>query len=129
MEDLASRFSPRVQLATNGHQAYLEAVEGALGADIDYAMLVKVYGDSTEAKVEKRSSPDKPDKYVSRRKETLTGNPGRKHISTIYAERRNLTMRMSRRRFTRLTNAFSKKLENLAHAVFLHFLSAVRLTD
>jgi len=119
MEDLASRFAHRIQLTTDGHKAYLEAVDGAFGADIDYAMLVKIYGDSIETKVEKRYSPAK---YVSSRKETITGNPDRKHISTSYAERQNLTMRMSMRRFTRLTNGFSKKVDNLAHSVSLYFM-------
>jgi IS1 family transposase len=119
MEDLASRFSHRVQLTTDGHKAYLEAVEGAFGADIDYAMLVKIYGESAEQKVEKRYSPAK---YTGSKVEVVTGNPDRKHISTSYAERQNLTMRMSMRRFTRLTNGFSKKVENLAHAVSLHFM-------
>ena len=82
-------------------------------------MLVEMYGESTEAKVQKRYSPAK---FIASRKEAMTGNPERKHISTSFAERQNLTMRMSMRRFTRLTNAFSKKVENLAHAVSLHFM-------
>jgi len=119
MEDLASRFSHRVQLTTDGWKAYLEAVDGAFGIDIDYAMLVKIYGDSVEPKSEKRYSPAK---FTGSIKEVIMGNPDKKHISTSYAERQNLTMRMSMRRFTRLTNAFSKKVENLAHAVSLHFM-------
>jgi IS1 family transposase len=119
IEDLSSRLSHRVQLTTDGLRVYLDAIEGAFGADIDYAMLVKVYGESIEQKVEKRYSPPN---YVSSRKEIVAGNPERKHISTSYAERQNLTMRMSMRRFTRLTNAFSKKVENLAYAVSLHFM-------
>ena len=119
MEDLASRFSHRVQLTSDGLKVYLDAVEGAFGADIDYAMLVKMYGESAEQKVQKRYSPAK---YTGSRKEVITGNPDPKHVSTSYAERQNLTMRMSMRRFTRLTNAFSKKVENLAHAVSLHFM-------
>jgi IS1 family transposase len=119
MEDLASRFAHRVQLTTDGLKVYLEAVEGAFGADIDYAMLVKMYGESMEQKYEKRYSPAN---YGGSRKEIIAGNPDRKNISTSYAERQNLTMRMSMRRFTRLTNAFSKKVENLAHAVSLHFM-------
>lgn len=119
MEDLASRLAHRVQLTTDGWKAYIDAVDDAFGANIDYAMLVKMYGESTEAKVQKRYSPAK---FVASRKEALTGNPDRKHISTSFAERQNLTMRMSMRRFTRLTNAFSKKVENLAHAVSLHFM-------
>jgi hypothetical protein len=119
MEDLASRFAHKVQLTTDGLKVYLDAVEGAFGGDIDYAMLVKMYGESTEAKVEKRYSPAK---FTGSRKEVIVGNPDKKHISTSYAERQNLTMRMSMRRFTRLTNGFSKKVENLAHAVSLHFM-------
>jgi hypothetical protein len=92
-------------------------VEGAFGADIDYAMLIKLYGHDIEQ--EKRYSPPK---CVGCETRTIAGNPTRKHISTSYAERQNLTMRMSMRRFTRLTNAFSKKAENLAHAVSLHFM-------
>jgi IS1 family transposase len=119
MEDLASRFSHRIQLTTDGLKVYLDAVEGAFGADIDYAMLVKMYGESTEQKVQKRYSPAN---FTGSQKEIITGNPDRKHISTSYAERQNLTMRMSMRRLTRLTNGFSKKVENLAHAVSLYFM-------
>lgn len=119
MEDLASRFSHKIQLTTDGLKVYLEAIEGAFGSHIDYAMLVKMYGESMEQKYEKRYSPAN---YTGSRKEIITGNPDRKHISTSYAERQNLTMRMNMRRFTRLTNAFSKKAENLAHAISLHFM-------
>ena len=119
INDLASRLAHKIQLTTDGWKPYLEAVEGAFGIDIDYAMLVKIYGESTEAKMQKRYSPAK---FTGSIKEVITGNPDRKHISTSYAERQNLTMRMSMRRFTRLTNAFSKKVENLAHAVSLHFM-------
>jgi IS1 family transposase len=119
IEDLASRLGHRVQLTTDGLKAYLEPIEGSFGADIDYAMLVKMYGESMEQKVQKRYSPAK---FTGSKIEIITGNPDRKHISTSYAERQNLTMRMSMRRFTRLTNAFSKKVENLAHAVSLHFM-------
>lgn len=119
MADLASRFSNRLQLTTDGLKVYLEAVEGAFGADIDFAMLVKIYGESMEQKMEKRYSPAK---FGGSIREVITGNPDPKSISTSYAERQNLTMRMSMRRFTRLTNGFSKKVENLAHAVSLHFM-------
>jgi IS1 family transposase len=117
MNDLASRLANRVQLTTDGHRAYLEAVEGAFGADIDYAQLVKLYGDAPEA--QKRYSPAE---CIGCRKEAITGRPDKKHVSTSYVERQNLTMRMGMRRFTRLTNGFSRKVENLAHAVSLHFM-------
>jgi IS1 family transposase len=117
MEDLASRFSHRVQLTTDGWKAYLEAVEGAFGADIDYVMLIKLYGEIIEG--QRRYSPAE---CIGVKTQVISGNPERKHISTSYVERQNLTMRMSMRRFTRLTNAFSKKVENLAHAVSLHFM-------
>jgi len=118
MEDLASRFTHRVQLTTDGHRAYLEAVEGAFGADIDYAMLIKLYGEITPEGQRKYS----PAECIGCKTEVITGNPDRKHISTSFAERQNLTMRMSMRRFTRLTNGFSKKVENLAYAVSLYFM-------
>jgi IS1 family transposase len=118
MNDLASRLSHRVQLTTDGHKPYLEAVENAFGGDIDYARLVKMYGgDFKEGQV--RYSPSE---FVSSEKKVVAGDPDVKHISTSYVERQNLTMRMSMRRFTRLTNAFSKKVENLEHAVALHFM-------
>jgi len=117
MNDLAPRLKNRVQLTTDGHTAYLEAVESGFGHGIDYAMLVKIYGTPPEA--DKRYSPPQ---VIGARRETIQGRPDPAHISTSFAERQNLTMRMSVRRFTRLTNAFSKKVENLAHAVSLHFM-------
>ncbi len=119
MDDLRARLANRVQLTTDGYSAYLEAVEGAFGGDIDYAMLVKIYGDSGSKSPEKRYSPAECTGAKVRR---IEGRPEQKHISTSYVERQNLTMRMSMRQFTRLTNAFSKKLENHAHSVALHFM-------
>lgn len=117
MHDLAERLRHRVQLTTDGHNPYLGAVESAFGMDIDYAMLIKIYGADPEA--EKRYSPAK---CTGCDVKMVTGEPNQKHISTSYVERQNLTMRMSMRRFTRLTNAFSKKLEIHAHSVALHFM-------
>lgn len=119
MQDLASRLSNRVQLTTDGHKAYLEAVEGAFEANIDYAMLVKLYGDAPNKGPERKYSPSI---CKGAKPTTITGNPDMAAVSTSYVERQNLTMRMSMRRFTRLTNGFSKKLENLGHAVALHFM-------
>lgn len=116
--DLRSRLKNRVQLTTDGHRAYLEAVDYSFANDVDYAMLVKLYGVDPEAD-ERRYSPAK---CIGCRTEVVTGNPEPEHISTSYVERQNLTMQMSMRHFTRLTNAFSKKIENLSHAVALHFM-------
>lgn len=118
MDDLASRLAGRVQLTSDGHKPYLEAVEGAFGGDIDYAMLVKLYGAAPESAKGRYS----PAECVGARKTRIEGNPDPNHVSTSYAERNNLTMRMQMRRFTRLTNAFSKKIENHAYAVALHFM-------
>lgn len=116
--DLSSRLASRVQLTTDGHKPYLTAVESAFGSEIDYAMLVKVYG-KTSKKEETRYSPAE---CIGCEKHWVAGNPNPKHISTSYIERQNLTMRMSMRRFTRLTNGFSKKIENHAHAIALHYM-------
>lgn len=117
LDDLKERLSNRVQLTSDGHRPYLAAVDTIFGEDVDYAMLVKLYG--SEPGGEKRYSPPR---CIGARKSVVTGEPDAKHISTSYAERQNLTMRMHMRRFTRLTNAFSKKVENHAHAVALHFM-------
>lgn len=116
INDLANRLRNRVMLTTDGLKAYLEAVEGAFGADIDYAQLIKIYGKPQD---EVRYSPAE---CVGCEVKVISGEPFPPMISTSYVERQNLTMRMSMRRFTRLTNAFSKKLENLRHAVSLYFM-------
>ena len=115
IDDLKTRLANRVQLTSDGHRAYLEAVEDAFGDDIDYAQLVKIYGTAPEA--EKRYSPPE---CIGAKPRAITGNPDPAHISTSYVERQNLTMRMHMRRFTRLTNAFSKKFESHVHMVALY---------
>jgi IS1 family transposase len=117
MKDVAARLTTRVQLTTDGHKAYIEAVEGAFGMDVDYALLIKLYG--SPAQPDTRYSPGV---CIGTESVRVIGSPDEKHISTSYVERQNLTMRMSMRRFTRLTNAFSKKVENHEHMLAIYFL-------
>ncbi len=116
MEDLASRVTTRIQITTDGHRAYAEAVEGAFGMNVDYAMLIKLYGAPSD-NPETRYSPAT---CIGIRTGILSGNPDRQHISTSFVERQNLNLRMGVRRFTRLTNAFSKKFENHCHMVAIY---------
>ena len=116
MNDVATRLRGRIQLTTDGHRPYLNAVEGAFGCDIDYAMLIKIYGSPPDAEI--RYSPAE---CIGCETRIITGAPDEKHISTSYVERQNLSMRMHMRRFTRLTNGFSKKVENHVHMLGLYF--------
>jgi IS1 family transposase len=116
MEDLASRVATRIQITTDGHRAYAEAVEGAFGMDVDYAMLIKLYG----APSDRPDTRYSPAACIGIRTGILSGDPNPKHISTSFVERQNLNLRMGVRRFTRLTNAFSKKFENHCHMVAIY---------
>ena len=118
LSNLHSRLANRVQLNTDGHKAYYEAVDAVFGSEVDYAQLIKIYGDADDAK-EKRYSPPK---RIETRKRRVFGNPDMEELSTSYVERHNLSMRMGMRRFTRLTNAFSKKIENHIHMLSLYFV-------
>lgn len=118
MDDLASRLAGRIQLTTDSHVAYADAVEEAFGTDVDYGQLVKIYGKVPESVMGRYS----PAACLGARRQRVQGNPDPKDISTSYSERNNLNVRMHSRRMTLLTNAFSKKVENHAHAMALHFL-------
>jgi hypothetical protein len=118
INDLESRLTHRVQLTSDGHKPYLEAVGNAFGANVDYAMLVKMYGTPTPEDQRKYSLAQ----CVGRERHITMGSQGPEHISTSFVERQNLTMRMSMRRFSRLSNGFSKKLENHCHAVSIHYM-------
>lgn len=118
ISDLASRLTHRVQVTTDGHRPYLKAIDGAFGADVDYAVLEKIYS-APPSEGATRYSPAQCCGTVTHR---ITGNPDKDHISTSYVERMNLQMRMGMRRFTRLTNAHSKKIQNHIHAISLYFM-------
>ena len=118
MQDLTKRLKNRVQLTTDGHRAYLNAVEDAFGSNVDYAMLVKLYGADRDASEARYSPAD----CIGCREVVVSGSPNPKHISTSFIERQNLTMRMHMRRFTRLTNAFSKKIENHIASIAIHYM-------
>jgi IS1 family transposase len=119
IDDLASRLTNRIQLSTDGHHAYLNAVERSFGGEVDYAMLVKLYGAPYGNQAESRYSPGDCTGII---KSVVSGEPDDKHISTSFVERQNLTMRMGMRRFTRLTNGFSKKIENHDYAIAIHYM-------
>lgn len=118
LRDLASRMKDRVQLSSDGWPGYAPNVDATFGSDVDYAQIVKIYGKPENAEAVRYS----PAKCIGAEKHHVTGNPEYKHVSTSYVERQNLTMRMGMRRFTRLTNAFSKKVENHAHAISIYFM-------
>lgn len=122
IHDLQERLASRVQLTTDGHKAYLNAVEDAFGAEIDFAQLVKIYGNEVGPKANTPERRYSPAQCMGARKAVISGNPDFQHVSTSHTERQNLSMRMGMRRFTRLTNAFSKKVENHEHMIAVYFM-------
>lgn len=118
IRDLAGRMANRIQLSSDGYRPYLEAIEGGFGDDIDFGMLIKIYGDPPKG----TGNANRSSFCIGAKKKDVTGNPDEKHISTSFVERQNLTMRMGMRRFTRSTNGFSKKIENHIYAIALHFM-------
>jgi IS1 family transposase len=122
MHDLAARLATRVQMTTDGLRLYIQAAEDAFGSEIDYAQLVKIYGNEAGPGQKHAEIRYSPAQCMGARKAVISGQPSYKHISTSHTERQNLSMRMGMRRFTRLTNAFSKKVENHEHAVALYFM-------
>ena len=120
MKDLAGRLANRITLSTDGHHTYVNAVEGAFGGDVDFGMLIKIYGPASGPSAERRYSPPE---VIGTVKRTITGKPEFEDVSTSYIERQNLTMRLKMRRYTRLTNGYSRKIQNHECALALHYMA------